>query len=322
MGAGFTLCWARRPFMLERLWVMRDEPHETGCVNRAKVVQMNKCTSSYRFIMESLAVKQKIMSRQMARDGIQRATYNGGEADDEEGPAAIVEWAPSFSYTKHLQRGADSLTVVLCTSFDLRPLLEQLTSDIWSGTQRVSKEEPIGAHNAANYDWEKKTKGTVKKVIRTQQSRDAAGDNAINEADKDVGSDLEDGPNEVAPPTLASALSGRFSIVVLDEGYKAKDMLSQTRASISHSHTRKHFIISATPIVNLLNFKIVEELIKGFYDQLEPGNLDVLNPEPFEKLLSLDTLGSATAPKAFPEIFQCIFLKRTAASIITRPDEF
>ncbi|KAJ9643381.1 hypothetical protein H2199_004060 [Coniosporium tulheliwenetii] len=274
MGAGFTLCWARRPFMLERLWVMRDEPHETGCVNRAKVVQMNKCTSSYRFIMESLAVKQKIMSRQMARDGIQRATYNGGEADDEEGPAAIVEWAPSFSYTKHLQRGADSLTVVLCTSFDLRPLLEQLTSDIWSGTQRVSKEEPIGAHNAANYDWEKKTKGTVKKVIRTQQSRDAAGDNTINEADKDVGSDLEDGPNEVAP------------------------------------------------LPSLLNFKIVEELIKGFYDQLEPGNLDVLNPEPFEKLLSLDTLGSATAPKAFPEIFQCIFLKRTAASIITRPDEF
>ncbi|KAJ9669619.1 hypothetical protein H2201_000002 [Coniosporium apollinis] len=80
----------------------------------------------------------------------------------------------------------------------------------------------------------KKTKGTVKKVIGTQQSRDVAGDDTIIKADKDdVDSDLEDRRDDAAPPTLTSALSGRFSIVILDKGHKAKDMLSQTYISIA-----------------------------------------------------------------------------------------
>ncbi|KAJ9641527.1 hypothetical protein H2199_005497 [Coniosporium tulheliwenetii] len=45
-------CRATRLFMLEPLWVMRDEGQEIGRVNLAKVVQTNKCTFSYRFIME------------------------------------------------------------------------------------------------------------------------------------------------------------------------------------------------------------------------------------------------------------------------------
>jgi len=67
MGAGFTFCRAIRVFMLEPSWVMRDT--RLGRSAGANVVLVNRRTFSYRFIMEGLAVEQKIKSMQMARGG-------------------------------------------------------------------------------------------------------------------------------------------------------------------------------------------------------------------------------------------------------------
>lgn len=53
--------------MLEPSWVMRDT--RLGRSAGANVALMNRRTFSYRFIMEGLAVEQKIKSMQMARGG-------------------------------------------------------------------------------------------------------------------------------------------------------------------------------------------------------------------------------------------------------------
>jgi len=137
----------------------------------------------------------------------------------------------------------------------------------------------------------------------------AAATNASTDKTTDATTDPTTDPNaEVEgdnPTSLmkrpASALADRVSIMILDEGHKAKETDSLNYLSVDKARAIKHIIVSATPISNrvqdlgaFLHMCVpisvlsdaswvqpdteVSNLVSNYYDTLEKGDTRALHP--------------------------------------------
>ncbi|KAJ9655041.1 hypothetical protein H2201_008888 [Coniosporium apollinis] len=171
---------------------------------------------------------------------------------------------------------------------------------------------------------------TTRPTNAAPRATDAAPKDAIGAAPKDAtdaNTNLEEADAVSLLKKPASTLAGKVSIIVLDKGYKAKEMNSLNFLSVIKVQALKHIIMSATPISNRVkNLGAFLEICVPHSVRSDTSWVDgdsrALHPTPFGLLLYNGIMGPAVAPKVLPKIFSYIFIKHTASTTIEILEEY